>query len=73
MKKFFCFIGVHWLQNHAHAFVDIVSGKDVYRAKCECGKYWLVDSLVPLLGFRVERNHNSEPVQQPTTNKGQNG
>ena len=73
MKKFFCFIGIHWLENHAHYFVDCVSGRSVYFAKCDCGRQWLVDSLVPFLGFRVERNKNNEPVQQPTTNASQNG
>lgn len=54
MKKLLCFIGWRWLINHEHSFVDKVSGKDVYRAKCVCGKKeWLTDSATPLFGFRI--------------------
>ena len=53
MKKLLCFIGWHWLTNHEHTFVDMVDGKDVYRADCACGKKWLTNSITPLFGFRT--------------------
>ena len=55
MKKFFCRIGVHWMKNHHHNFVDCVDGKTVYNAECACGKKWMVDSLLPFWGVRVMR------------------
>lgn len=55
MKRFFCLIGWHWMKNHRRSFTDCVSGKTVYRAECECGRKWQVDSKHSLGGFRVER------------------
>lgn len=53
MKKLFCKLGVHWMKNHHHNFIDVVNGKSVFNAECECGKKWLVDSLSALFGFRM--------------------
>lgn len=50
-----CRFGVHRpLRGHRHNFIDRVSGKTVYTAKCPCGKEHMVDSLSPWLGLRVE-------------------
>jgi hypothetical protein len=55
MKKLFCRIGWHWLTNYQHSFVDIVSGKSVYKCDCSCKKHkWLTDSIFPLFGFRIK-------------------
>jgi len=51
-----CKIGVHRpLKNHHHSFIDKVSGKTVYRAKCSCGGEWLVDSPFGYSGSKVNR------------------
>ena len=60
MKKLLCRIGIHWLVNHTHNFIDKVSGKTVYNTECDiCGKKYMSDSPSPLLGFRVLRPDNS--------------
>lgn len=75
-KLIFCKIGCHWMTSYESAFTDIVSGKLVYRAKCACGRKWLVDSKNPL-GFRIERSDDNsvvvdsrpsvEPIECPGT------
>lgn len=55
IKKFFCHIGIHWMENHHYNFIDRVDGKIVYNAECACGGKWMVDSPFALLGFRVRR------------------
>jgi hypothetical protein len=51
-----CRLGVHRpLSGHSHLFVDSVSGKTVFGARCPCGRRWMVDSLYGFLGFKVER------------------
>ena len=55
LKKLFCKIGRHWLTNHTSKFYDFIGMKNVYEAKCRCGKTWIVDSLNPLGGFRFEK------------------
>lgn len=62
IKKFFCLVGIHWMENHHHYFIDIVDGKTVFKAECACGEKWMVDSPFPLLGFRIK-------VSQPVENK----
>jgi len=53
MKRLFCRIGWHWMVSHEESFTDVVSGNIVYRAKCACGRKWLVDSKHPLGGLRM--------------------
>ena len=56
-KKLLCNMGIHWLENHSYNFRDNVSGKSVYDAECSvCGDRYMVDSLIPFLGFRVENS-----------------
>lgn len=59
IRKMFCKIGWHWLTNHEHSFVDRVSGNSVFEASCNCGKKWLTDSLLPLIGFRVLKDSDN--------------
>jgi hypothetical protein len=47
------------MKNHHHNFIDKCSGKTVYNAECECGKKWMVDSLLPFGGFRVMREQDT--------------
>ena len=48
-----CNLGIHRpLTGHKFQFIDKVSGKSVYSAKCPCGKVWLVDSPLPMPGFK---------------------
>lgn len=55
-----CNLGVHRpLKEHKHSFIDAVSGQTVYIAKCNCGKKWMVDSPLSLLGFKVEVVNNA--------------
>lgn len=50
-----CRVGIHRpLFGHAHRFVDCVSGKDVYKAECPCGKKFLVDSVFGWFGDKME-------------------
>ena len=66
LKWFFCIIGWHWIEGHEPSFTDVVSGKTVYHAKCHCGQEWLVDSALPLLGFRVNLSKEDViPVENP--------
>lgn len=58
MKKLLCLLNIHWLINHVFDFVDIVDNKSVYNAQCSiCKKYFLVDSLIPFMGFKVEKGN----------------
>ena len=45
---------IHWLKNHRHNFIDRVSGKTVFTAECRCGKKFMVDTLFPIVDFKVE-------------------
>lgn len=55
MKKFFCKIRLHWMQNHTSNFTDKVSGKTVFNATCACGKKWMVDTLSPIALSKIAR------------------
>lgn len=55
VKRLFCLIGRHWLENHSCRFVDRVDGKEVFKANCACGRLWLVNSIHPLFGYRLEK------------------
>ena len=51
-----CAFGWHRpLQKHSHNFIDKVSNKTVYNAKCPCGKKFMVDSPFGYFGSKVER------------------
>lgn len=52
-KELMCKLGIHYMQNHKHNFVDVVSRKTVYNTVCPCGKKWLVDTLSPITLFKV--------------------
>ena len=55
LGKLLCVLGIHRpLTGHTSYFVDVVSGKTVYKAVCPCGKEFMVDSLGPFGGFKVE-------------------
>lgn len=59
VKKFFCDIGWHWMENHLGNFTDKVSGKTVYNAECAiCKKEYMVDTLFPIASFKVRRKNN---------------
>jgi len=52
-----CNLGLHWfMTGHEPDFVDCVSGKTVYIARCPCGRHWLVDTTSPFPLFKVESN-----------------
>ena len=59
MKKLLCKLNIHRpliIQNLD--FIDKVSGKEVFEAKCFCGKKWLTDSISIFgrwFGFRIQR------------------
>lgn len=60
-KKLLCYIGIHRpLSGHSRSFVDYVTGRTVYAAKCPCGKSWMVDSRLPMQGFKVKNEMISE-------------
>lgn len=62
--KLLCKLGIHRpLTKHKHSFIDRVSGRSVYIAECACGKEWMVDSVFPMFGFKVELN-NSKPIKE---------
>lgn len=46
---------IHWLKNHKHNFIDVVSGRTVYNGYCRCGKVFMVDTLFPMPSFKVDR------------------
>ena len=52
-------IHIHWLKNHMHNFIDVVSGKTVWTAECRCGKKFMVDTLCPIADFKVELEENT--------------
>lgn len=53
--KWLCRIGIHRpLIGHSCQFIDQISHKEVFKAKCPCGKIWLVDSLFGFFGDKVE-------------------
>lgn len=55
MRKLLCKLGLHWLKEHTRLFIDHVTRKEVFEAKCVvCGRIWMTDSPFPLGGFRVE-------------------
>lgn len=60
-------IHIHWLKNHRTDFVDVVSGKTVYNAKCRCGKHFLVDTLFPISFFKVETGVELTPLARKET------
>ena len=56
-----CRIGLHRpLKQHHHNFIDKVSGKTVYTAKCPCGIEWMTDSIFGWFGFKVKRREDYE-------------
>ena len=60
-RKLLCYIGIHRpLSDHSRSFVDYVTGRTVYSAKCPCGKSWMVDSRLPMQGFKVKNEMISE-------------
>jgi hypothetical protein len=59
--KWLCKIGIHRpLFGHYCTFVDKISQKDVFKARCFCGRRWLTDSVFGWLGFKVEIFHKEE-------------
>ena len=57
IKEFLCSIGMCWLIDHDYSFTDQVVGLPVYNSKCEvCGREYMVNSLRPILNFKVERD-----------------
>ncbi len=56
MKNFLCLIGIHRpLIIEDSAFVDQLSKKMVFHARCTCGKKYMTDSFNGWFGFKVER------------------
>jgi hypothetical protein len=54
MDKLFCKLGRCYLINYHFSFTDKVTGDAVFDAECSnCEKKYMVDSLVPIFGFRV--------------------
>ena len=61
LKKLLCKLGIHWMKNQRGLFTDKVSGNTVFVATCPCGREWTVDSLFPIVVFKVE---TSDSVRQ---------
>ena len=58
IKKIFCKLGIHMLENHVYSFYDNIGMQPVYRADCSCGKQWLDSTTFPIGFFsKVERDH----------------
>ncbi len=55
-----CKIGIHWMKNHRSDFTDCISGKTVFLATCSCKREWTVDSLFPIVTFKVETVRSTE-------------
>ncbi len=56
MKKFLCWIGIHRpLIIEDSTFIDKVTGKIVFHARCNCNIKWLTDNFNGWKGFRVRR------------------
>ncbi len=54
--KFLCKIGIHRpLIIEDSAFVDCISKKMVFHARCSCNKKWLTNNFNGWFGFRVQR------------------
>jgi len=67
MSKILCKIGLHRpLKDHQYNFTDIVSGKEVFIARCPCKKVWMVDSLFGFEGFKVEKKTVDESGSDTT-------
>lgn len=39
-----CMSGRHRMSGHKYYFHDAVTGEDVYKATCDCGVHWMVNS-----------------------------
>ena len=55
-KNLMCNIGLHWLEGHKSLFADTISGKTVFKAKCQCGIEWLTDSMFPINVSKVRND-----------------
>lgn len=66
IKEFLCKIGIHWMKNHRSYFSDCASSKTVFLVTCSCNREWMVDSLFPIVTFKVETNEsvNKTKVQK---------
>lgn len=59
----FCKYGWHRpLRGHKFTFTDVVSGKGVYKAQCNCNKTWMVDGKGGFSGFKVLVTPRSSPL-----------
>jgi len=59
MKLLFCKVGLHWRMKIVESlFVDVVSGKTVYKAICPCNEYWMIDTLLGFPFFKVPLNYD---------------
>ena len=56
IKKLFCKIGIHWMENHHSYLWDYIGGTPIFSAECPCGRKWMVESAFPIVTFKVERN-----------------
>lgn len=62
MYKLICCVGLHVPRKSiAFSFADIVSGKAVYRGRCDCGRCWLTDEPGRLFGFKVAVELEGKP------------
>ena len=56
MKHLLCIIGIHRpLIIEDACFIDQVTYKTVFHARCSCNKKWLTDSFNGWSGFKIER------------------
>lgn len=55
MKLLFCKLGLHWrMKIIERLFIDVVSGKEVFKAVCPCGIEWMTDAPMGFPFFKVK-------------------